>query len=147
MNGEISYYEMNVAKTVDEAGDVTFILGMRNVDEEMRRQLKQTNKMEMQRELIEGLGSEYYSVLLVNPETDVITTFRAEEEEGRAIKEYFHKHGNCWSKGILEYSRELISEASRSEFIEKLSLEYIRSNQKDYSFTYEKLSDGGIIYL
>lgn len=147
MNGEISYYEMNVAKTVDEAGDVTFILGMRNVDEEMRRQLKQTNKMEMQREIIEGLCSEYYSVLLVNPETDVITTFRAEEEEGRAIKEYFHKHGNCWSKGILEYSRELISEASRSEFIEKLSLEYIRSNQKDYSFTYEKLVEDGSIYL
>ena len=62
-DGLISYFEMNLVKTVDSSGAVTFILGLRNVDEEARRQLKQTRQMEMQREIIEGLGSEYYSVL------------------------------------------------------------------------------------
>ena len=147
MNGIIDYYEMNVVKTVDKTGAITFILGLRDVDEEMRRQLKQTREMEMQREIIEGLGSEYYSVLLVDPETDIVTTYRAEEDEGRAIREYFLKYDNCWSKGILAYSEELITEASRSEFIEKLSLNHIREDGKDYSFTYEKLTDHGVIYL
>ena len=147
MNGVISYYEMNTVKIVSETGDVTFIMGMRDVDEEVRRQLKQTREMEVQREIIEGLSSEYYSVLLVNPETDVVTTYRAQDDEGRAIEEYFRRYHNCWSKGILAYSQELITDASRSEFLEKLSLKYIQEDGKDYSFTYEKLTEDGIIYL
>ena len=147
MGGMISYYEMNVVKTVDPSGEITFILGLRDVDEEMRRQLKQTREMETQREIIEGLGSEYYSVLLVDPKTDTVTTYRAEDEEGRAIEEYFRRHDDCWSEGLRSYAEELISDASRSEFLEKLSLDHIREDGKDYSFIYEKLTIGGIIYL
>ena len=146
-DGIIAYFEMNTVKTVDENGAVTFILGLRDVDGEARRQLKQTREMEVQREIIEGLGSEYYSVLLVNPKTDKVTVYRAEEVEGRAVAEYFRRHDNCWSMGLRSYSEELISDASRSEFLEKLSLKHIREDGKDYSFTYEKLADGGIIYL
>ena len=147
LNGVISYYEMNTAKVVDPNGEITFILGMRDVDEEMRRQLKQTREMEMQREIIEGLGSEYYSVLLVNTKTDAVEIFRAEDEDGRAIAEYFRKHDSCWSKGLKSYSEEMISEACRCEFLEKLSLEHLRSDGRDYSFTYEKLTGDGIRYL
>ena len=146
-DGIISYFEMNIAKTVDENGAVTFILGLRDVDEEARRQLKQTRQMEVQREIIEGLGSEYYSVLLVNPNTDTVYVYRAEEEDGRAIGEYVRKQDNCWSKVILGYSEELVSDASRSEFLEKLSLKHIQEDGDDYSFTYEKLIGDGIIYL
>ena len=147
MKGVISYYEMNVAKTTDNNGQIIFIIGLRDVDDVIRRQLKQSRKMEMQREIIEGLGSEYYSVLLVNPRTDKVTTYRAEDDEGRSIAEYFHKHGNCWSKGLQGYADELVSDSSRSEFMEKLSLEHIRSDKEDYSLTYEKLTNDGVIYL
>ena len=147
MDGIISYFEMNVVKTVDPDGTVTFILGMRDVDEEMRRQLKQTREMETQREIIEGLGSEYYSVLLVDPAEDSVATYRAKDEDGRAIEEYFRRHDNCWSEGLRSYSREMVSDASRSEFIKKLSLDHIREDGKDYSFIYEKLTDDGVMYL
>ena len=146
-NGIISYYEMNTVKTVDDTGAVTFILGLRDVDEEARRQLKQTREMEVQREIIEGLGSEYYSVLLVDPDADMVTVYRAEEEDGRAIEAYIRKQDNCWSKVIQGYSEELVSEASRSEFLKKLSLKHIQEDGEDYSCTYEKLTDHGIIYL
>lgn len=147
MNGVIAYYEMNVGKIVEESGAVTFIMGVRDVDEEMRRQFRQTREMEKQREIIEGLGSEYYSVLLVNPDTDTVTTYRAEEEDGRAIADYFLKHNNCWSKGMCSYAEELVPEESRDEFIEKLSLDYMRANRKDYSLTYEKMTADGSMYL
>lgn len=147
MNGVISYYEMNIVKITDEHGDITFILGIHDVDKEMRRQLKQTREMEKQREIIEGLGSEYYSILLVDPDTDTVNTYRAEDEDGRAIANYFSRHNNCWSKGVQSYADELLSERSRGEFLEKLSLEYIRRGGKDYSLTYEKLTKNGIIYL
>ena len=146
-DGVVAYFEMNTVKTVDENGDITFILGLRDVDEEARRQLKQTREMEVQREIIEGLGSEYYSVLLVNPDTDEVAVYRAEEAEGRAVAEYFRRYDNCWSKGIQAYSEELITEASRGEFLEKLSLKHIQADGKEYSFTYEKRTAGGIIYL
>ena len=147
MNGEIAYYEMNVVKTVDQDGEITFILGLRDIDEEMRRQLQQTREMTMQREIIEGLSSEYYSVLLVDPQADTVTTYRAEEGEGRAIEAYFRQHDNCWSHGIAGYAQELITDSSREEFLQKLSLEHIRGGGRDYSFTYEKLTDSGIMYL
>ena len=147
MDGKLSYYEMNVAKIVDDNGTVTFIMCLRDVNEEMQHQLKQAREIEAQSEIIEGLGLEYYSVLLVDPDTDTVTTYRAEDEDGRAIEDYFHRYHNCWSKGVRSYAEELVSERSRDEFLEKLSLEHIRSDGKDYSLTYEKLTDDGIIYL
>ena len=147
MNGVISYYEMNIVKTIDEKGTIIFIMGIRDVDEEMQRQLQQARELETQGEIIEGLGSEYYSVLLVNPETDQVTTYRAQDEEGQAIDRHFRKYGYCWSKGIYSYSKEMVSEESRGEFLEKLSLEHIRADGEAYSFIYEKLADSGIVYL
>lgn len=172
-NNQIQYFQCQLVKPNFDRNE--FVIGFKNIDEEkqqelaqkqkieealskveqmnvtlqeeMRRQLKLTHEMETQREIIEGLGSEYYSVLLVDPETDTVTTYRAQDEDGQAITDYFRKHDNCWSKGLRSYAEELISEASRSEFMEKLSLEHIRADGKDYSLTYEKLTDNGIIYL
>ena len=147
MNGDISYYEMNVAKTVDDSGMITFILGLCDVNDEMQRQLRQAREIEAQSEIIECLGSEYYSILLVNPEDDKVTPYRAYEKDGMDIANYFTSYDFCWSKGLASYSEELVSEKCRKEFMEKLCLERIRKGGKDYSFTYEKLSGDGIIYL
>ena len=147
MDGVISYYEMNIVKTVDENEDIIFILGLRDVDEEMQRQLQQAREIETQNEIIEGLGSEYYSVLLVDLETDKIATYRAQDVEGEAISEHFRRHDYVWSKGIRSYASEWVSESSREEFLEKLSLEHIRADGEAYSFTYEKLSGDEIVYL
>lgn len=147
MNGVTSYYEMNTVKTLDKNGDITFILGMRDVDEEMRRQLKQTREMEMQRDIIEGLGSEYYSVLLVNPKKDSVAVYRAEDDDGKAIANHFHRHNYRWSKGMRSYAEEMVPENSRSDFIQKLSFDSIRTDSTDYSLTYEKKTKDGVMYL
>ena len=123
------------------------ILGFRNVDSIVEEERKHIKTLETQSEIIEGIGSEYYSVLLVDPETDTVTTYRAQDEDGRAIAEHFRKHNGCWSKGLRSYAEELVSEESRGEFIEKLSLDHIRADGKDYSLTYEKHTDDGTIYL
>ena len=147
MNDTVAYFEMNVVKTADRTGRITYIMGIRDVNDEMQRQLKQAREIEAQSEIIEGLGSVYYSILLVNPEEDRVTTYRASGDEGKAIDEYFKKHNQCWSKGILSYSEEHVSDNSRKEFLEKLSLGYIRSHSQDYSLTYERLTEDGEVYL
>ena len=45
MAGIISYYEMSVVKIVDNSNNITFVLGLRDVDAEMRHQLKLTHEM------------------------------------------------------------------------------------------------------
>ena len=147
MNGVTAYYEMNTAKTVDEQGNITFILGLRDVDEEMRRQLKQTREMETQREIIEGLSSEYYSVLLVSPEADKVTVFRAEKEDGKTIARYFRRPDKSWSKAMEEYARKVVSQASFPDFMKQLALEELQKRTEDYSFTYEKMGEKGIGYI
>lgn len=147
MNGVYSYYEMNVVKVADDNGNDLFIMGLRDVTDEMHRQLKQERDNELQNEIIEGLGKEYYSVLLVDPDTDTLTTYRANGKDGQSIAEHFKKHNYCWSKGIRSYAKKQVSEKCRTEFLDKLSLEQIRSGEQDYSFIYEKLVDDEITYL
>lgn len=147
MDGVVAYFEMNVVKVFDKNGEYNFILGIRDIDEEMRRQLKLTREMETQRDIIEGLSKDYYSVLLVDPKEDIVRTYRADNEDGESIADYFNHHHNCWSKGIKNYAKEMVSTNSQAEFIEKLSLDYIMKRKSDYSVTYEKISNGKILYL
>ena len=141
----IQYYEMNAVRSVDED---TMILGMRDVDEETRRQIKVSREMEAQREIIEGLGSEYYSILLVDVKTDTVSTYRAHGDDGEAIDRYFEKKLRRWTEGVKSYAMELVEDDDRVTFIEKLSLPYI-INEKghDYSFTYGKKQNGDSFYL
>lgn len=144
-NGQVQYFQCQLVKPNLQKNE--FVIAFKNVDEEMRRQLKLTKEMEMQREIIEGLGSEYYSVLLVDPDIDTVTSYRAEGEDGRAITDYLNKYHNHWTEGILSYAEELVSEGSQDEFVKKLSLEHMRLGEEAYSLTYEKLTAAGIIYL
>ena len=146
LNGVSSYYEMNTVKITDKNGRVTFIMGMRDVDTEVRSQLKQSREMELQREIIEGLGSEYFSVLLVDAETDHVTVFREEGDRGKSIARFCHRYHNCWSEFILAYAKEAVSDTSRAEFSDKLSREFIRSGENAYSLTYEYVTENGIVY-
>ena len=146
MNGVSSYYEMNTIKITDRDETVTFIMGMRDVDAEVRSQRKQNEKMETQREIIEGLGAEYFSVLLVDPEADSVTVFRERESGGESIGAFCRDHGNSWSRFVTDFARECLSEASHDEFVEKLSLDHIRAGGEAYSLTYEYLTPDGIVY-
>ena len=141
----IQYYEMNVARSVDSD---TLILGMRDVDQETRRQIKVTKEMEAQREIIEGLGSEYYSILLVDVATDTVSTHRAYGEDGEAIDRHFDNNLRHWTDGVKSYAMHLVVDDDKVNFLEKLSLPYIKDNRgHDYSFTYGKKLDGDIFYL
>jgi signal transduction histidine kinase/CheY-like chemotaxis protein len=83
----------------------------------------------------------------VYPEADTVTTYRAEDEDGRNISDFFGRHYNCWSKGIQSYGEELVTDEYREEFLKKLSLDYIRKNRTTFSITYEKRTLSGTIFL
>ncbi|WP_432628146.1 hybrid sensor histidine kinase/response regulator [Brotaphodocola sp.] len=137
LNGVYSYYEINVVKITDKNGAITFILGMRDVNDEMNFRLRQEKKMELQKEVIEGLAAEYFSVLLVNADSDTVEIVREDDKMGQGIVKENYDGESCWSCMIARYATELVSDSSRDEFIKKLSPEYIRSQKTDYSFIYD----------
>jgi signal transduction histidine kinase/ActR/RegA family two-component response regulator len=44
------------------------------------------------------------------------------------------------------YAKDLVSDDSRDSFLEELSFEKLKSTNEDYSFTYEYMSDEGVLY-
>ena len=146
VDNKYAYYEMNTIKIKDNSGKVYFVIGMRDVDEKVRMQMKQDKEMEMQREIITALGYDYFSVLLVDPEEDHVTIFRQRSVNGKSIADLCAKYHNCWSEFIPNYAKERVSDASYDEFMEKLSLDYIRSAKESYISIYEYVSDDGIVY-
>ena len=146
VDNKYAYYEMNTIKIKDNSGKVYFVIGMRDVDEKVRMQMKQDKEMEMQREIITALGYDYFSVLLVEPEKDHVTIFRQRSINGKSIADLCAKYHNCWSEFIPNYARERVSDASYDEFMEKLSLDYIQSAKESYVSIYEYVSDDGIVY-
>ena len=146
VDNKYAYYEMNTIKIKDNSGKVYFVIGMRDVDEKVRMQMKQDKEMEMQREIITALGYDYFSVLLVDLEKDHVTIFRQRSLNGKSIADLCAKYHNCWSEFIPNYARERVSDASYDEFMEKLSLDYIRSAKESYISVYEYVSDDGIVY-
>ena len=146
VDNKYAYYEMNTIKIKDNSGKVYFVIGMRDVDEKVRMQMKQDKEMEMQREIITALGYDYFSVLLVDLEKDHVTIFRQRSLNGKSIADLCAKYHNCWSEFIPNYAKERVSDASYDEFMEKLSLDYIRSAKESYISVYEYVSDDGIVY-
>ena len=146
LDNKYAYYEMNTIKIKENFGKVFFVIGMRDIDEKVRMQMKQDKEMEMQREIITALGYDYFSVLLVEPEKDHVTIFRQRSLNGKSIADLCAKYHNCWSEFIPNYARERVSDASYDEFMEKLSLDYIQSAKESYISIYEYVSDDGIVY-
>ena len=145
--GYSSYFEANFAKTEDAANNVVYVLAYRNVNDEVQQQLAEAKVREQNQEIIEGLGSEYYSVLLVDCESDKVSYHRAAGDDGPDIADSFVKFADSWSQGLEYYADEFVAQHNVAEFREKLSLEYLQEHSKDYSFIYEKIKNGQSMFL
>ncbi len=113
------------------------------IDEQVQ-ELKQANaQKEEHLEVIEGLGSEYFSILLVDGIKDTVVPYRTQGEEGAIISEFFLKGGSRWSALIQEYTQSLVLEEDRAAFIESFNFK----DDKDFSFNYRMIKDDGTSWL
>ena len=118
--------------------------------EEMQQKNQLIRELEIQRDIINGIGCDYHSVLLVDTEKDIVTVYRETNKFGEEISERFEGYKNIeggWSKGLAKYAADLVAAAGRNEFLKKLSIERLRRGKRNYSFTYEKMTDGDVSYL
>ncbi len=113
------------------------------IDEQMRA-LEQANfKMEEQLEVIKGLGSVYFSILLVDSLNDTVIPYRTEGEEGSVISDFFSRESHSWSALIREYADSLVLEEDRSDFIEYFNFK----SEKDFSFNYRLIKGSDTSWL
>ena len=126
----------------NEEDHFKIILGFYSVDEIMKKE----QEIELQREIIEGLGKEYFSVLAVELDKDQVLSYRESGENGKIISDFCKKCGNRWSKIIPSYAETMVSDNTNGEFEKQLGLEALRSREEDYSMGYEFKSETGIKY-
>ena len=126
----------------NEEDHFRIILGFRSVDEIIKKE----QEIELQKEIIEGLGKEYFSVLAVELDKDRVFSYRESGENGKIISDFCRKCGNRWSKIIPSYAKTMVSDNTNGEFEKQLGLETLRSQEEDYSMTYEFKSETEINY-
>ena len=126
----------------NEKDHFKIILGFHSVDEIIKKE----QEIELQREIIEGLGKEYFSVLAVELDKDRVFSYRESGENGKIISDFCRKCGNRWSKIIPSYAKTMVSDNTNGEFEKHLDLEALCSQKEDYSMTYEFKTETGIKY-
>ena len=99
-----------------------------------------------QREIIEGISKDYFSVLLVELDQGQIYSYREAGSNGKRIADFCRSYHDRWTELLPAYAKDLVSDASRENFLEELSFEKLKSTNEDYSFTYEYMSDEGVLY-
>ena len=130
-----------------KSGNQTFFQGnITDFTDFVKAKEKKEQEIELQREIIEGLGKEYFSVLAVELDKDRVLSYRESGENGKIISDFCRKCGNRWSKIIPSYAEMMVSDNTNGEFENQLGLETLRSQEKDYSMTYEFKLETGINY-
>ena len=140
-NGYESLYARAI-RLYDEKHHFRFVMGFRPMDEVCKKE----NVLELQREIIEGISKDYFSVLLVDLENGQIYSYREAGSNGKRIADFCRSYHDRWTELLPAYAKDLVSDASRDSFLEELSFEKLKSCNEDYSFTYEYMSDEGVLY-
>ena len=145
--GKDGYHWVTDATTLVKSGNQTFFQGnITDFTDFVKAKEKKEQEIELQREIIEGLGKEYFSVLAVELDKDRVLSYRESGENGKIISDFCRKCGNRWSKIIPSYAETMVSDNTNGEFEKQLGLETLRSQKEDYSMTYEFKSGTEIIY-
>ena len=139
-NGYESLYARAI-RLYDEKHHFRFVMGFRPMDEVRKKE----NVLELQREIIEGISKDYFSVLLVDLENGQIYSYREAGSNGKRIADFCRSYHDRWTELLPAYAKDLVSDASRDSFLEELSFEKLKSCNEDYSFTYEYMSDEGVL--
>lgn len=140
-NGYESLYARAI-RLYDEKHHFRFVMGFRPMDEVRKKE----NVLELQIEIIEGISKDYFSVLLVDLENGQIYSYREAGSNGKRIADFCRSYHDRWTELLPAYAKDLVSDASRDSFLEELSFEKLKSCNEDYSFTYEYMSDEGVLY-
>ena len=140
-NGYESLYARAI-RLYDEKHHFRFVMGFRPMDEVRKKE----NVLELQREIIEGISKDYFSVLLVELDQGQIYSYREAGSNGKRIADFCRSYHDRWTELLPAYAKDLVSDASRENFLEELSFEKLKSCNEDYSFTYEYMSDEGVLY-
>ena len=140
-NGCESLYARAI-RLYDEKHHFRFVMGFRPMDEVRKKE----NVLELQREIIEGISKDYFSVLLVELDQGQIYSYREAGSNGKRIADFCRSYHDRWTELLPAYAKDLVSDDSRDSFLEELSFEKLKSTNEDYSFTYEYMSDEGVLY-
>lgn len=131
-----------IAGDRDENGMLNHVFfASRLIQEEKEKEIAQT-------EIIDGLGSEYFSILIVDYKKDTVISYREEGEAGKKIASCFKKYGGSWSKSMTDYCQNMIASDSTQRIYNLVNVENFKKKQEDFTFVYPQImSKNEVRYL
>ena len=176
INGSVKYYQVKIIKNYSAENEHTVILGIRNIDEEMRHELEQRNTIEgmlrkaridrlemdekdherarreeelrRNHQIIEILASEYSSVYYVDLTTDKLTTYSMNDDLERDLGGIFRR-GIRYSDAYELYVSKYIYEDDKKMMRASGSVKNIIKNltdQKSFTVNFRSSNDGNPQY-
>lgn len=133
---------VRVIRLYEDEQHFKFIMGFHPMDDVKQKE----NVLELQREIIEGIGKDYFSVLLVDLDNGQIYSFREAGTNGKRISDFCRTYHDCWIEFLPAYAENHVSDDTRQIFLNELSLKILQSKNEDFSLMYEYMSDTGILY-
>lgn len=144
VDGKPQYYHL---KTIRK-NDKDIIVGVQNVDKQIRRELKERESKKIFSEIAESLGSMFEVIYHININTGHYTeyysssSFSELEIESGGNDDFFEKLKTDIRVYIYEEDREmLINELTRENLINKLK------DSNSYSIVYRQILDGRMQYV
>jgi len=176
IQGSVKYYQAKIIKNYNSNNEHTVIIGIRNIDEEMRHELEQRNTIEgmlrkaridqleldekdherarreeelsRNHQIIEILASEYSSVYYIDLATDKLTTYSMNADIERDLGGIFRR-GIRYSDAYELYVAKYIYEDDKEMMRRSGSIENIVKNltgQKSYTVNFRSNNYGNPQY-
>lgn len=144
IKGKPLYYE--VKYVLDKENDNGFIFGIRDVDDEIRRELNIQKDMLQRNNIINILASEYSSVFYIDPETGYTIPYQIADKYKEDLEGYLAGSKTQFFTLFDHFANTYICEDDRAEVLEKFShqslLEALQ-NKKSFSYVYRIIDEYG----
>lgn len=118
----------------------------RMIQDEKKREEAAKELINKQMMVITGLGTEYYSVILVDYQGDTYEIYRASGEDGKQIGKFISRY-DTWDRAAKAFADTYVQKGQSEDVYKVLSLETISSVKGDYIFNYQKATDGSHLQL
>jgi signal transduction histidine kinase/DNA-binding response OmpR family regulator len=136
-NGQTVYHQYQLIKPSKDRNE--FIAALRDVDNEVREEIKHAKETNEQLSVIQALSNKYESVFFVNLTDGMAIPYHLSHEKQRDYGEHFTE-ANQWNELVKGYAKSGVDSDYAEEFVAKASIENLSkelSEKGAYAFEYK----------
>ena len=145
VDGEIHWYQAKFVHHSAHKDHNCAVLGITNIDEMIAQKERSEEMLRQNLRLVEGIASQFSSVLYVNLEDGSFTRHVIRADSGKKYDKYAEGKRN-YEEAFRAYVKDVVYENEQEKLLEACSLDNIRkrlATETQYTETFRAVSKGG----